>query len=116
MAELSKRGSLDIAQHPTDLAQPYLQFALIAKLSPARKSLWLLQHPVRSPAHCIEWAKLIQWEAARPGEDFDADVEEHMRWVFEQASARAAQFGIQVGDDRSPQWVRTKSSVHLSNI
>ena len=51
----------------------------------------------RSPAHCIEWAKLIAWTSQRAGEDFDADVEEHMRWVYDQALARAEQFGIQVG-------------------
>ena len=51
----------------------------------------------RSPAHCIEWAKLIAWTSQRAGEDFDADVEEHMRWVYERALARAEQFGIQVG-------------------
>ncbi len=50
----------------------------------------------RSPAHCIEWAKLIKWEAERPGVDFDADVEEHMKWVFDQASARAKEHNIQV--------------------
>ena len=29
-----------------------------------------------------------------------ADCEEHMKWVFEKAQARAAEFGIQVGDWR----------------
>lgn len=57
--------------------------------------LCTLAETPRSPAHCIEWAKLIQWEAKRSGEDFEADVEEHMRWVFDQATARAQQFGIQ---------------------
>ena len=51
----------------------------------------------RSPAHCIEWAKLIAWTSQRAGEDFDADVEEHMRWVYERALARAERFGIQAG-------------------
>ena len=51
----------------------------------------------RSPAHCIEWAKLIAWTSQRAGEDFDADTEEHMRWAYERALARAEQFGIQVG-------------------
>lgn len=51
----------------------------------------------RSPAHCIEYAKLILWDHERPGDTFDADEEEHMRWVFDKASARAQEFGIQVG-------------------
>ena len=40
--------------------------------------------------------KLIQWEAERAGTEFDADVEEHMRWVYERALRRAELFGIQV--------------------
>ena len=50
----------------------------------------------RSPAHCIEYVHLIQWGQERPSEDFDADVEEHMAWVFGQAATRAQQYGIQV--------------------
>ena len=50
----------------------------------------------RSPAHCIEYAHLIQWGQERQEEEFDADVEEHMRWVCDQATKRAAQFGIAV--------------------
>ncbi len=50
----------------------------------------------RSPAHCIEYAHLIQWGQERSGEEFDTDNEEHMTWVFNQASKRAAQYGIQV--------------------
>lgn len=50
----------------------------------------------RSPAHCIEYAHLILWGNVRTGEEFDADNEEHMRWVFERATERAAQYGIQV--------------------
>lgn len=36
----------------------------------------------RSPAHCTEWAKLIAWESQRPGEDFDANLEEHNETHF----------------------------------
>jgi ubiquitin-activating enzyme E1 C len=50
----------------------------------------------RSAAHCIEYAHLIQWQHERGAEDFDADAEEHMRWVYDKALARAQQFGIQV--------------------
>jgi hypothetical protein len=50
----------------------------------------------RSPAHCIEYAHLIQWPHDRAGEEFDADNEEHMRWVYEKALKRAETFGIQV--------------------
>ena len=57
----------------------------------------LHQNTCRSPAHCIEYAKLMLWEHERPGDTFDADEEEHMRWVFDKASTRAQEFGIQVG-------------------
>ena len=49
----------------------------------------------RSPAHCIEYAHLIQWGRDRPDEEFDADIEEHMKWMYEHALARANEFGIQ---------------------
>ena len=50
----------------------------------------------RSAPHCIEYAHLIQWGQERSGEEFDADNEEHMRWVFEKAVKRADEFGIPV--------------------
>ncbi|KAK9833657.1 hypothetical protein WJX74_002065 [Apatococcus lobatus] len=56
--------------------------------------LCTLAETPRSPAHCIEYAHLIQWGQERPGHDFDADVEEHMRWVYDEALKRAAKFGI----------------------
>ena len=50
----------------------------------------------RSPSHCIEYVKLIQWEHEHPDQrEFDADNEEHMRWVYEKALERAKSFGIQ---------------------
>ena len=57
--------------------------------------LCTLAETPRSPAHCIEWAHLLEWGRVRPGEDFDADVEEHLAWVLHQAAARAAQHGIE---------------------
>jgi hypothetical protein len=50
----------------------------------------------RSAPHCIEYAKLLLWEKERPGQVFDPDIEEHMRWVYDKALARAQQYGIQV--------------------
>lgn len=50
----------------------------------------------RTPAHCIEYAHLIQWNQQRTGEEFDTDKEEHMKWVYDKAIERAKQFGIQV--------------------
>lgn len=50
----------------------------------------------RSAPHCIEYAHLILWGKERPTEDFDPDIEEHMKWVHDKAVQRAEQFGIPV--------------------
>ncbi|CAK9224904.1 unnamed protein product [Sphagnum troendelagicum] len=68
-------------------------------------SLWLfppqitfplctLAETPRSPAHCIEFAHLIQWGQDRTGETFDADNPEHMKWIYDQALKRGEQFNI----------------------
>jgi ubiquitin-activating enzyme E1 C len=57
--------------------------------------LCTLAETPRSPAHCIEYAKIILWPKERPDDTFDADCEEHMKWVYSKALARAAEFGIQ---------------------
>jgi len=56
--------------------------------------LCTLAETPRCAAHCIEWAHLIHWGSMRGDEAFDTDDPEHMKWVFEQASARAEQFSI----------------------
>ena len=50
----------------------------------------------RTPAHCIEYAHLIKWSHERQEEEFDADNEEHMTWVYNNALERAKQYGIEV--------------------
>ena len=57
--------------------------------------LCTLAETPRSPAHCIEWAHLLEWGRARPGEEFDPDAPDHMAWVHAAAAARAAQHGIE---------------------
>ncbi|KAL4857795.1 NEDD8-activating enzyme E1 catalytic subunit [Chlorella vulgaris] len=57
--------------------------------------LCTLAETPRSPAHCIEYAKIILWPKERPDDTFDADCEEHMRWMYDKALARASEFGIQ---------------------
>lgn len=62
---------------------------------PQRKfPLCTLAETPRSPAHCIEFAKLVLWPRERGEEPFDPDIEEHMAWVYERARKRAAEFGI----------------------
>ncbi|DBA91682.1 hypothetical protein WJX77_006601 [Trebouxia sp. C0004] len=57
--------------------------------------LCTLAETPRSAAHCIEYAHLIQWGRDRPDEEFDADIEEHMKWMYKHSLARAQEFGIQ---------------------
>lgn len=50
----------------------------------------------RLPEHCIEYVKLIQWPKESPWEvPIDGDDPVHINWIFEKASERASQFGIQ---------------------
>lgn len=56
--------------------------------------LCTLAETPRSPAHCIEYVHLIQWGQERPGDSFDADNAEHMKWIFEQAFKRAEHYKI----------------------
>ena len=78
--------------------QPGRPLPAALQVSPAAAGAATLHwNACRSPAHCIEYAKLILWEHERPGDTFDADEEEHMKWVFDRASTRAQEFGIQVG-------------------
>eukprot|EP00270_Netrium_digitus_P018010 TRINITY_DN6773_c0_g1_i1.p1 TRINITY_DN6773_c0_g1~~TRINITY_DN6773_c0_g1_i1.p1 ORF type:complete len:460 (-),score=121.14 TRINITY_DN6773_c0_g1_i1:120-1460(-) len=57
--------------------------------------LCTLAETPRTPAHCIEYAHLIQWGKERPGETFDDDIVEHMQWMYKKALQRAELFGIQ---------------------
>ncbi|CAI7861927.1 unnamed protein product [Closterium sp. NIES-53] len=56
--------------------------------------LCTLAETPRSPAHCIEYAHLIQWGEERPGEAFDADNLENIQWIYQKALVRAQQHSI----------------------
>ena len=49
----------------------------------------------RLPEHCIEWASVLQWPENFPEEKMDGDNPEHLKWCFENAAARAAEYGIE---------------------
>jgi len=51
----------------------------------------------RTPAHCVEWAKQLEWDRAKPfGEDFlECDNPKHMQWLYETALKRAEEHGIE---------------------
>ena len=80
--------------------------------------LCTLAETPRNAPHCIEYAKLILWGQARQGEEFNADVEEHMRWVYERAAERAKQFGIPARAvlARPPRLRLPARSLHLSSL
>lgn len=48
----------------------------------------------RLPEHCIEWASTLAWPEKWGDKRLDPDDPEHMKWVFEKASARAGEYGI----------------------
>lgn len=48
----------------------------------------------RLPEHCIEWASILEWSRLRPKEKMNADDPEHIDWLFQVASSRAAEFSI----------------------
>ncbi|KAJ2806894.1 NEDD8 activating enzyme [Coemansia furcata] len=48
----------------------------------------------RLPEHCIEWASVLEWPRLFPDKKLDGDDPDHINWVVEKASARAATFNI----------------------
>ncbi|KAF3905548.1 hypothetical protein AA313_de0204608 [Arthrobotrys entomopaga] len=48
----------------------------------------------RQPAHCIEWASVIQWPKEKGDLKMDTDDPEHISWLYTQALARAKEFNI----------------------
>ncbi|CDK29356.1 unnamed protein product [Kuraishia capsulata CBS 1993] len=49
----------------------------------------------RLPEHCIEWAHQLLWPKNFPQRKFDADLEQHVDWIYDQALFRANEFGIE---------------------
>lgn len=48
----------------------------------------------RLPEHCIEWASVLEWPRVFPDRKLDNDNPHHIGLLFDQASARAKEFGI----------------------
>lgn len=64
---------------------------------PARNfPLCTIANTPRLPEHCIEYAHVVLWDKLKPFGDvpLDNDDPDHTTWLFEQAKARAIQFGI----------------------
>ncbi|KAF3082645.1 hypothetical protein TWF569_006616 [Orbilia oligospora] len=48
----------------------------------------------RQPAHCIEWASVIQWPKEKGDLKIDMDDPEHVTWLYTKALGRAKEFNI----------------------
>ncbi|CDU24345.1 related to ubiquitin-activating enzyme [Sporisorium scitamineum] len=48
----------------------------------------------RLPEHCIEWASVLEWPRVFGDKKLDNDNPDHITWLFDKASTRAASFGI----------------------
>ncbi|KAA8902074.1 hypothetical protein FN846DRAFT_955812 [Sphaerosporella brunnea] len=48
----------------------------------------------RQPAHCIEWASILEWPRVFGDKKMDTDNPEHIQWLYEAALARAKEFNI----------------------
>ena len=48
----------------------------------------------RLPEHCIEWASVLEWPRIFGDKKLDNDNPDHIAWLYDQASTRAASFGI----------------------
>ncbi|KAH0608888.1 uncharacterized protein H6S33_001116 [Morchella sextelata] len=48
----------------------------------------------RQPAHCIEWASILEWPRIMGDKKLDNDDPEHITWLYEKALERAKEFNI----------------------
>lgn len=49
----------------------------------------------RIPEHCIEWASVLEWPRVFKDKKMDTDNPDDIQWLFDQACARAEEFGIE---------------------
>ncbi|KAL1412394.1 NEDD8 activating enzyme [Vanrija albida] len=49
----------------------------------------------RLPEHCIEWASVLEWPRVFKDKKLDTDDPDHIEWLFQVASSRAAEFKIE---------------------
>ncbi|KAI5801616.1 hypothetical protein DFH27DRAFT_63006 [Peziza echinospora] len=48
----------------------------------------------RQPAHCIEWASILEWPRIMGDKKMDTDDPVHIQWLYEKALERAREFNI----------------------
>ncbi|KAJ3417603.1 hypothetical protein HDV05_000060 [Chytridiales sp. JEL 0842] len=68
--------------------------SLDMQTKPTSYPICTIANTPRLPEHCVEWASVIQWPKEFPGKKVDGDDPEHLKWLFQTASARAAEFNI----------------------
>ncbi|KAI5815447.1 NEDD8 activating enzyme [Pyronema omphalodes] len=61
---------------------------------PTKVPMCTLASIPRQPAHCIEWASILEWPRVFKDKKLDNDDPEHIQWLYEQALARAAEYNI----------------------
>ena len=57
--------------------------------------LCTIQNTPRLPEHCISWASVLEWPRVFKDKKMDTDDPDHIGWLFERASRRAADFKIE---------------------
>lgn len=57
--------------------------------------LCTIQNTPRLPEHCISWASVLEWPRVFKDKKMDTDDPDHIGWLFERASKRAAEFKIE---------------------
>lgn len=48
----------------------------------------------RLPEHCVEYVKVLQWPRERADMAIDGDDPDHIKWIYDRAAERAAQYNI----------------------
>jgi NEDD8-activating enzyme E1 len=64
--------------------------------------LCTLAETPRSAPHCVEYVKIVLWPRERPDDEFDADNEEHMKWVYDQVRQSKLSMALYLAMDSTP--------------
>ncbi|KAJ3176182.1 hypothetical protein HDU87_005397 [Geranomyces variabilis] len=68
--------------------------SLDMQTKPTTYPMCTIANTPRLPEHCIEWASVLEWPRTFPDKKLDGDDPEHIKWLLDQASARARQYDI----------------------
>ncbi|KAJ3136092.1 hypothetical protein HDU90_003495 [Geranomyces variabilis] len=68
--------------------------SLDMQTKPTTYPMCTIANTPRLPEHCIEWASVLEWPRTFPDKKLDGDDPGHIKWLLDQASARARQYDI----------------------